>query len=137
MELQLLLILAVALIVFGPEKMLEFAVQLGKMVRRIRSEWTQIQMELQMAELKEQLKKQTSEGESKVKEYLSKDETKPKSQKEFLEQMINPKGEGKEKPTQKEEKKEITIEDLFSGNAPIVEDETKNQPSEESSNKNK
>lgn len=137
MELQLLLILAVAFIVFGPEKMLEFATQLGRLMRRLRSEWAQIQMEIQAAELKEQLKKQTSEGETKVKEYLSKEETKPKSQKEFLEQMINQPTEKEKEKSQKEDKKELTIEDLFSGNAPVLEEQTKNQPSEGSSNKNK
>ena len=126
MELQLLLILAVAFIVFGPEKMLEFATQLGRIVRKIRQEWASIQLELQAAELKEQLKKTTLEGEEKVKQYLSGDvEQKPKTQKDFLDQMV---GENKTEPPKGEtSKKELTMEDLFKGNAPIVEDET-NKP---------
>ncbi len=123
MELQLLLILAVAFVVFGPEKMLEFATQLGRIVRKVRQEWASIQLELQAAELKEQLKKTTLEGEQKVKQYLSGEtEQKPKSQKEFLDQLV---GETKTEPPKGETpKKELTMEDLFSGNAPVVDDET-------------
>jgi len=126
MELQLLLILAVAFIVFGPEKMLEFATQLGRFIRKIRSEWAQIQMELQAAELREQLKKQTLEGEDKVKKYLlGENENKPKTQKEFLERMTDQGGE---------EKKELTMEDLFSGNAPVVEEEKEPPKGEDKKN---
>ena len=123
MELQLLLILVVAFVVFGPEKMLEFATQLGKIIRKVRQEWASIQLELQAAELKEQLKKTTLEGEQKVKQYLSGEtEQKPKSQKEFLDQLV---GETKTEPSKGEtSKKELTMEDLFSGNAPVVDDET-------------
>ena len=125
MELQLLLILAVAFIVFGPEKMLEFATQLGRIVRKVRQEWASIQLELQAAELKEQLKKTTLEGEEKVKKYLSGEtEQKPKSQKEFLNQIVE---EDKPEPAKGEtSKKELTMEDLFKGNAPVVGDETEN-----------
>jgi len=122
MELQLLLILTVALIVFGPEKMLEFATQLGKIVRRIKQEWVSIQMELQAAELKEQLKKTTLEGEQKVKQYLSGEtDNKPKSQKDFLNQLM----EDKDKTSdEKKQNTNLTMEELFRGNAPVVEDET-------------
>ena len=123
MELQLLLILVVAFIVFGPEKMLEFATQLGRIVRKVRQEWASIQLELQAAELKEQLKKTTLEGEQKVKQYLSGEtEQKPKSQKEFLDQLVE--GNKSEPPKGGESKRELTMEDLFSGNAPVVDDET-------------
>ena len=119
MELQLLVILAVAFIVFGPEKMLEFATQLGKFMRKLKKEWATFQMELEMEKLKEELKKNTLEGEEKVKNYLSSKETpKPKTGKEFLEQQL-----------EKEEKKEITMEELFKGNSPVVEDETKKKKS--------
>ena len=57
MELQLLVILAVAFLLFGPEKMLEFATNIGRMVRKLRQEWAQIQMEMELSRLKEELKK--------------------------------------------------------------------------------
>jgi len=115
MELQLLVILAVAFILFGPEKMLEFATQLGKFLRKIKKEWATFQMELEIEKLKEELKKTTSEGEEKVKNYLrSEEKPKPKTGKEFLEERL----------------KEITIEDLAEGKAPVVEDETKKKQKE-------
>jgi TatA/E family protein of Tat protein translocase len=94
MELQLLVILVVALLLFGPEKMMEFAVQMGRLVRRLKQEWAQLQMELEMRELRERWKKDAEEGEKKVRQYL----------------------EGKtEKPT---------IEELVDGKAPVVDDDT-------------
>lgn len=107
MELQILLILAVAFLIFGPEKMLELATQLGRLVRRIKQEWNNIQMELQMEELKRELKKQQEEGEKKVREYLQGAKPKKESnQRELLE-------------------KQLSMEDLVEGRAPIVDDETK------------
>ncbi|RTZ59438.1 MAG: hypothetical protein DSZ31_03960 [Gammaproteobacteria bacterium] len=108
MELQLLVILAVAFLVFGPEKMLEFATNLGRMVRKLRQEWAQIQMEMELSKLKEELKKTQEEGKSKVKEYLSGETNlKPRSQKEIL---------------------ETTMEELFKGNASVLEDKEGNKP---------
>lgn len=79
-------------------------------------------MELQAAELKEQLKKTTLEGEQKVKQYLSGEtDNKPKSQKDFLNQLM----EDKDKTSdEKKQNTNLTMEELFRGNAPVVEDET-------------
>jgi Sec-independent protein translocase protein TatA len=108
MEFQILVILTVAFLVFGPEKMLEFATQLGKLVRRIKQEWNNIKLELQMEELKRELKKQQEEGEKKVREYLRQEKPlkKETNQREILE-------------------RQLSMEDLVNGNAPIVGDETK------------
>ena len=51
---------------FGPEKMLEFAFQMGKLVRKIKQEWASLQMEMEMERLREELKKRSAEGEEKV-----------------------------------------------------------------------
>jgi Sec-independent protein translocase protein TatA len=121
MELQLLVILLVALVVFGPEKMLEFATQMGRFVRKMKQEWAQIQLELQMQELKKKLDMQTKEGEEKVKQYLfGETPTQPVSQRQFL-----PRGEEGGRETQKVEPKNLSMEDLFSGKAPVVDDENK------------
>jgi sec-independent protein translocase protein TatB len=94
MELQLLVILVVALLVFGPERMLEFATQMGRFVRKMRQEWAQIQMELQMQELKKKLEMDTKEGEEKVKKYLfGETPPQPVSQTEFLKGNDNTGGE--------------------------------------------
>lgn len=120
MELQLLVILAVAFLVFGPEKMLEFATQLGRLLRRVKQEWAAFQLELEMEKLKEELKKTTSEGEQKVKNYLSSDTTPaPKTGKDFLDQMVQ-----QEEKKEQEPKGELTMEELFSGKAPVIEEET-------------
>ena len=108
MELQLLVILAVAFLLFGPEKMLEFATNIGRMVRKLRQEWTQIQMEMELSRLKEELKKNQEEGENKVKRYLS--------------------GEVQDKPSSQKEILETTMEELFKGNAPILEEDKKDKP---------
>ena len=104
MEFQILVILAVAFLIFGPEKMMEFATQLGKVVRRLKQEWHKIQLELQMEELKREWKKQQEEGEKKVRQYLQ--------------------GGITEKET---ENKQLSMEDLVKGNTPIVDDETENK----------
>jgi Sec-independent protein translocase protein TatA len=129
MELQLLVILAVALIVFGPEKMLQFATELGKWVRKIKQEWAQIQMELEMEELKKKLDLEMREGEEKVKKYFSGEvENKTVSQAEIMNKVLGDnKGEksgGEVKPSQ------LSMEDLVSGKAPIVDDETKSKSAE-------
>ncbi len=121
MELQLLVILLVALVVFGPEKMLEFATRMGRFVRKMKQEWAQIQLELQMQELRKKLDTQTKEGEEKVKQYLfGETPTQPVSQRQFL-----PQGEGGGRETQKVELKNLSMEDLFSGKAPVVDGENK------------
>jgi len=118
MELQILVILAVALIVFGPEKMLQFAGELGKWIRKAKQEWAQIQMELEMQDLKRKWEKEAKEGEEKVKQYLF-GETEKKT-------------EGEEQPSKTSsvnaKPSQLSMEDLVSGKAPVVEDETeKNQ----------
>jgi len=121
MELQLLLILAVAFLVFGPEKMLEFATQLGRLVRKIKQEWASIQLEAEMSRLKEQLTKQTLEGESKVKAYLSGEvKEKPKTQKEIMKEFLSEE-DSKKEPSEEKKEKPPTLEDLTQGKAPIVE----------------
>jgi len=107
MELQIIVILAVAFLIFGPEKMLEFAIQLGRLIRRLKQEWNNIQLELQMEELKRELKKQQEEGEEKVRRYLQ--------------------GETPKKETNQGEilERHLSMEDLVEGKAPIIEDETK------------
>ena len=107
MELQLLVILAVAFLLFGPEKMLEFATNIGRMVRKLRQEWAQIQMEMELSRLKEELKKSQEEGENKVKRYLS--------------------GEAQDKPRSQKEILETTMEELFKGNAPLLEEDKKDK----------
>jgi len=121
MELQLLLILAVAFLVFGPEKMLEFATQLGRLVRKIKQEWASIQLEAEMNRLKEQLTKQTLEGEGKVKAYLSGEvKEKPKTQKEIMKEFLSEE-DSKKEPLEEKKEKLPTLEDLTQGKAPIVE----------------
>ncbi len=124
MELQLLLILVVAFLVFGPEKMLEFATQLGRLVRKIRQEWASLQMEAEMARLKEELNRTSLEGERKIRSYLSgKKETKPKTQKEFLKEFLSEETSGKgESPEDKRSGKNLSMEDLVSGGGPVVDD---------------
>jgi len=121
MELQLLLILVVAFLVFGPEKMVEFATQLGRIVRQIKKEWASIQLEAQMAQLKEELKKQTLESEEKVKAYLSGEvKENPKTQKEIMKEFLSEE-DSKKEPLEEKKEKLPTLEDLTQGKAPIVE----------------
>ncbi len=124
MELQLLLILVVAFLVFGPEKMLEFATQLGRLVRKIRQEWASIQMEAEMARLKEELNRTSLEGERKVRSYLSGEtETRPKTQKEFLKEFLSEeRTENSRSPKERKDRKSLSMEDLVSGGGPVVDD---------------
>ena len=129
MELELLLILVVAFLVFGPEKMLEFATQLGRIVRQIKKEWASIQLEAQMAQLKEELKKQTLESEQKVKAYLSgEDKKEAKTQKEILNEILSQNGD-KEENKPKKEGEFPTLEELARGEAPLVEPSEENPKS--------
>jgi len=45
MELQILLILIIAFIVLGPERMMDTAVELGKMMRKLRLMWDDLKMQ--------------------------------------------------------------------------------------------
>ncbi len=112
MELQLLVIFAVALLVFGPEKMMQFAVELGRFLRKAKQEWAKIQMEIELQGLKKEWQQQAKEGEEKVKKYLFGENTENKSEegeKNGKTQSVSPQG--------------TTLEDLVKGNAPILEEE--------------
>jgi len=88
MELQILLILLVALLVFGPEKMLQLAVELGRFIRKIQAEFKQFQLELEMENIKQKRIKEQQETTKKIEELIKSpsDETKNdgKTQKDFL-----------------------------------------------------
>jgi len=116
-----LVILVVAYLLFGPEKMLEFAAAAGRLLRRLKSEWTALQLELQAQKLKEEFEKQTREGEDKVRSYLGGEKvSEPKSQVQIMKDLLE---EKVEKPSREGRKKEPpSLEDLAAGRGPVVDD---------------
>ncbi len=55
MELQILLILAIGLIVLGPERMINLAVEIGKFMRNLRDTWEELKYEAYMESLHREL----------------------------------------------------------------------------------
>ena len=51
MELQLLIVLIIAFLVLGPERMMDLAVKLGEMMRKIREMWDEIKLQSYMEEI--------------------------------------------------------------------------------------
>ncbi|MDQ7038442.1 MAG: preprotein translocase subunit TatA [Aquificota bacterium] len=51
MELQLLLVLLIAFLVLGPERMMDLAVKLGEMMRKVREVWEEIRLQAYMEEM--------------------------------------------------------------------------------------
>jgi sec-independent protein translocase protein TatB len=51
MELQLILVLLIAFLVLGPERMMDLAVKLGEMMRKVREVWDEIRLQAYMEEM--------------------------------------------------------------------------------------
>ncbi len=70
MELQLLLVLLIAFLVLGPERMMDLAVKLGEMMRRVREMWDEIKFQAYMEEMnKKVLENETKTEDETVEEY--------------------------------------------------------------------
>jgi len=63
MELQLLLVLLIAFVILGPEKMMDLAVKLGEMMRKVRETWDELRMQAYMEEINRKVMKEESEDE--------------------------------------------------------------------------
>ncbi|SHK24431.1 twin-arginine translocase TatA/TatE family subunit [Thermocrinis minervae] len=61
MELQLLLILAIAFVVLGPEKMVELAGMLGEALRKVREAWDELRYQLYLEELNRKIYEETKD----------------------------------------------------------------------------
>ncbi len=69
MELQILLILIIAFIVLGPERMLDTAVEIGKMIRKLRIVWDDLKMQAYIESTnRKALEEETKEIEKEMKE---------------------------------------------------------------------
>ncbi len=51
MEIQLIIVLLIAFLVLGPERMMDLAVKLGEMVRKVRDMWEEVKMQAYMEEV--------------------------------------------------------------------------------------
>ncbi len=51
MEIQLIIVLLIAFLILGPERMMDLAVKLGEMVRKIRDMWEEVKMQAYMEEV--------------------------------------------------------------------------------------
>ena len=70
MELQLLLVLLIAFLVLGPERMMDLAVKLGEMMRRVREVWDEIRLQAYMEEMnKKVLEEETKTEDETAEEY--------------------------------------------------------------------
>ncbi len=79
MELQLLLVLLIAFIVLGPERMMDLAVKLGEAVRKIRQTWEEIKFQAYM----EEMNRKILEEEEKALEDKTEDETEDEDMEEL------------------------------------------------------
>ncbi len=62
MEIQLLIVLIIAFIVLGPERMIDLAVKLGEATRRIREVWDEVRMQAYMEEVNRKIMEEEEEG---------------------------------------------------------------------------
>ena len=77
MELQLLLILAVAFLVLGPEKTMELATKMGELIRKVRETWDELRYQMYIENLNKKITEETKESDSAeeyTKEEVKKDE---------------------------------------------------------------
>ncbi len=61
MELQILLVLAVAFLVLGTEKSMEMATKLGEFLRRIREAWDELRYQMYMENLNKKIMEETKD----------------------------------------------------------------------------
>ncbi len=71
MEIQLLLVLIIAFVLLGPERMMDLAVKLGEMMRKVRETWEEIRLQAYM----EEMNRKIMEEESKELDERTEDET--------------------------------------------------------------
>ncbi len=71
MEIQLLIVLIIAFIVLGPERMMDLAVKLGEAMRRVREMWDEVRMQAYM----EEINRKVMEQEQKELDSRAEDET--------------------------------------------------------------
>ena len=55
MELQLLIVLIIAFIVLGPERMMDLAVKLGEAMRKVREVWDEVRVQSYMEEVNKKI----------------------------------------------------------------------------------
>jgi sec-independent protein translocase protein TatB len=79
MELQLLIVLIIAFIVLGPERMMDVAIKLGEAMRKVREMWDEIRVQSYMEEMNKKIMEEESELDERVE-----DET----EEEFEEEVI-------------------------------------------------
>ncbi len=65
MELQILLILAIAFLVLGPEKTIELASKLGEFLRKLRETWDELRYQMYIENLNKKIMEETKDVESK------------------------------------------------------------------------
>ncbi len=61
MELQILLILILAFIVLGPERMMDLAVKLGELMRKVRDMWDEVRLQSYMEEINRKIMEESKE----------------------------------------------------------------------------
>ncbi len=65
MEIQLIIVLLIAFVVLGPERMMDVAVKLGEMMRKVREMWDEVRMQAYMEEINRKvLEEEKTEGET-------------------------------------------------------------------------
>jgi len=60
MELQLLIVLIIAFLVLGPERMMDLAVKLGEMMRKVREMWDEVRVQTYMEDINRKVMEEES-----------------------------------------------------------------------------
>ncbi len=61
MEIQLLLVLIIAFIVLGPERMIDLAIKLGDTLRRVRETWEEVKIQAYMEKVNKKVMEEEEE----------------------------------------------------------------------------
>ncbi|GEM_PF-715862 len=62
MEIQLIIVLLIAFVVLGPERMMDLAVKLGESLRKVREMWDEVRMQAYMEEINKKVLEEESKG---------------------------------------------------------------------------
>ncbi|SNZ14655.1 twin-arginine translocase TatA/TatE family subunit [Hydrogenobacter hydrogenophilus] len=68
MELQIALILLIAFIFLGPEKMMELAIKLGDLLRKVRETWDELRYQMYLESINKKVLEEQNEEIQEVKE---------------------------------------------------------------------
>ncbi len=102
MELQLILVLLIAFLVLGPERMMDLAIKLGEMVRKAKQMWEEVKMQAYIEEVNRKVMEEEEKTEDETEEDI-KEEYIPPELEDYVEEDLEYTPEEKKEEEKKDE----------------------------------